>query len=288
MKKNVKLVAVSLVLLVVCLAATQVTASAIYYRMENGGTSQDNSPTVDLTLGSTAGFSTDVPGTQIQDGIGGAIYANNYSYDHGTGTASTTTDYSVARAAVDSAAGFTIECFVKIDEGATAAQLLKWDTIVGSDSWSLSLNANQLPQFRAVTPKYPDEDVDNATGYLISNAGTLSEGEWHHIAVVGTVVDLYPPTWTLYEAVTLYVDYQPVGTKQFYSQAGMDPQFPRFVWSDVNTYVGAINPFNAGLLDEIRISDVALAPDGFLQAVPEPATISLLVFGAIGLVRRKR
>jgi len=42
------------------------------------------------------------------------------------------------------------------------------------------------------------------------------------------------------------------------------------------------------LLDEIRITDGALAPDDFLQAVPEPTTIALLGLGVFGLIRKKR
>lgn len=285
MRSSMKLVAASLVLLVMCLAASQATASAIYYRMENDGTSEDNSPTVDLTLAAGGAFSSDVPGSIIVDGAN--QYANTASYDHSSALPSTTTDYMVSRAAVDSAAGFTVECFVKVDEGATAAQLLKWDFAIVGESWYLEFNASQIPTFGARTPVYPNEYGEGAWGEVISNGGTISEGEWHHIAAVGTVVDDYPNSWTLYESVTLYVDYQPVGTRFYYSQAGQTPQFPRFQWTDDNVRV-AYNAFNNGLLDEIRLSDVALAPDDFLHAIPEPTTVALLGLGAFGLLRKKR
>lgn len=260
------------VMLVILAMACSVAhaSSVIYWRFENSAASEYNSPTVDLALGSTAGYSTDAPGPLIDDGT--SHYANNYSYDHGTGTVSDTSDYSVARAAIDSTVGFTIEYFVKIDEGATAAQKLRWDFVVGSDSWFMNLNANQLPQFGATTPAFPDETAQGATGYLISKGGTLSEGVWHHVAAVGTVVNDYPNSWTLYERVELFVDYASVGATNYYTQAGQTPEFPRFQWTDTNTHVGWQNAFDGGLLDEIRISDHALDPESFLKVYTGPAT----------------
>lgn len=48
-------------------------------------------------------------------------------------------------------------------------------------------------------------------------------------------------------------------------------------------------PFR-GLIDEVRISDVALRPDQFLNAppIPEPATGALLCLGVAGLAWRRR
>ena len=41
-----------------------------------------------------------------------------------------------------------------------------------------------------------------------------------------------------------------------------------------------------GMIDEVRISDVALTPEQFLNT-PEPATVSLLALGGLAMLRRK-
>lgn len=43
-----------------------------------------------------------------------------------------------------------------------------------------------------------------------------------------------------------------------------------------------------GKVDEVRISDVALAPSEFLFAIPEPASMSLICLGIASLMRRSR
>jgi len=43
-----------------------------------------------------------------------------------------------------------------------------------------------------------------------------------------------------------------------------------------------------GSIDEVRISDIARAPDGFLFAIPEPSALTLAVLGGLALLGRRR
>jgi len=58
-------------------------------------------------------------------------------------------------------------------------------------------------------------------------------------------------------------------------------------------YVGSTgrNPFRfqtKGLIDEVRISDIARTPDQFVFAIPEPGCLSLVALAGLALRRRSR
>ncbi len=81
--------------------------------------------------------------------------------------------------------------------------------------------------------------------------------------------------------IKVYVDYQLDGTFGYNGP---------LVANDDELGIGAILRTNgtigqgyAGLIDSVRISDVALTPSGFLP-IPEPSTLVLLTIGAVGLI----
>lgn len=59
-------------------------------------------------------------------------------------------------------------------------------------------------------------------------------------------------------------------------------------WTVGRGYWAGVADFANADIDEVRISDVALAPSQFLMSVPEPTTLSLLGLGGVALLRRKR
>ena len=96
-----------LICLVVFLFGVSSEAAPVgYWRFENSSSSEYNSPTVDAVLGTTSGYSTNVPDEQIVDGV--STYANAASYSIGaSGTATTISDYAIINSAVCSG-DFTI------------------------------------------------------------------------------------------------------------------------------------------------------------------------------------
>jgi len=230
-----------------------------YWRWENSSVSEYNSPTVDAALGTTSGYSTDVPGSQISDGV--ATYANTASYDHGaSGTDTVVSDYAVINSGT-CYGEFTIEAFIKMDEGAN----YNFDTIINNsdatDGWYFGFWGDGQIAFWAY-------DGYNGSGRTALAADPLTGGVWHHVAVVGTEdirVD------QAFVETQIYVDYLPVGTVGRYWQ--------EFVPGE--PYISpATNPFTIGtggnafdgLIDDLRITSAALEPSEFLRVSTVPTS----------------
>ena len=113
--------------------------------------------------------------------------------------------------------------------------------------------------------------------YLEKSTTDVLDDEWHHIAVTIDGSESFT------DRITLFVDGADVGT---YLSVGSPGGFPSFL--DATLFIGsrANSSFKyVGLLDELRISDVILTADQFLNAspIPIPAALPLFMSAIAGL-----
>ncbi len=112
---------------------------------------------------------------------------------------------------------------------------------------------------------------------------TIDADRWYHAAAIsdGTTLSLYLNSgdgngYVLQESIALVTEDARIAS------AGSD-----FLWSVGRGWFdgGDVDRWR-GLIDEVRISDVALSVDQLLFSVPEPASLLLLTSGALLLTRR--
>lgn len=127
-----------------------------------------------------------------------------------------------------------------------------------------------------------DNDV---TYHIVTSPDTIPLNTWSHIATTKDGADL-----------KLYVNGQQKGT--------LHGPYGAIIQHNDDFYIGDVNLVNYftsyyfdGLIDEVRVSDVALTPEqlGYYQSfgtpIPEPSSLLLLSFGLLGaglLKRRKK
>ncbi len=278
--------------------------------LTNSGTGNATGTGVDLYSGDGLApvYSSQVPGSQIQDGVGGTVYSNsladytpktNYStgVDHGSGYINTMlndggfTSYYTG----------TIECFYKIPDDATLTQAESNSQHIfcfeKSSGKGMEIHLRHQPN--GVLEYVVSDLPSNKNLYISTNTGAFTAGSWHHIAMVftGDASDL--PGQYETGKVYCYLDYQLIGSGDVPSSSGTANEgwFGNWPWYGNNQWNLRENTTAMGYYDDIRITynshgshlgAAALTPDQFLRAVPEPATIGLLCVGIVGLLRRKR
>ena len=118
------------------------------------------------------------------------------------------------------------------------------------------------------------------TSVQVNSTFVPTVGSWYHVAAVGDATA---------GTLTLYVDGVSVGSTTGYD--GLLANVANSWTLGRGQYAG--NPADSinGYLDEVRISDAALAPSQFLNAIPEPSACAALA-GLAGLaiagLRRRR
>jgi hypothetical protein len=142
--------------------------------------------------------------------------------------------------------------FFGFQDSDTGFQLSLWEMGDGDDQFQLSANGESLS-----TPSVP-----------------LVTDQWYHFAWVR--------------------DVQGTGDNQIYIDGGLVASDPAsqpgdtYVFSPGGSYIfGTTFRGYDGYFDEIRISNVALTPDQFLNAVPEPSTFLLVLLGLFVFGLRK-
>ncbi|HPK37631.1 MAG TPA: LamG domain-containing protein [Kiritimatiellia bacterium] len=213
----------------------------------------------------------DVPATKIYDGLFGPLLNSNNTaslyFTNAVAYPAQTNSQNggyVEVADVPSLlcpTNFTIEFFVKI------ARDVDWPLLVGKArergaSWAIDIDRNNSLKLRMDTQ--PIDQPGTTNGFNENLLGSnIQDGKWHHVAVTYSASK---------KTATFYVDYEYVSSKASYAHE---------VTYNTNNYpllmgrgAGSYQAFD-GWLDEVRLSDVVLAPHQFLRtyAVPEDAQL---------------
>lgn len=170
----------------------------------------------------------------------------------------------------------TLEMYINmaaLPRGSHNAELLfRGDSRIGYDPYVMHITNGRL--------QYLVSAADNR-GAAVSTA-LPALNQWVHIA---GVLDDATGSMSLYMDGVL-VDSKVTDIRAF---AALDPSLNAGLSIGGYPATDYIGPFN-GMIDEVRISDMALSPDEFLNAapVPEPATAVVFLMGVAGMALRKR
>jgi hypothetical protein len=198
-----------------------------------------------------SGFSTDVPGAQIVDGSLTNANVRSLRFTKGLGMVRILDPARFAIAGTQ----VTVEAFIKITATNFPMRIMN------------AVNTTSPPPATMISPFLSDFapwplmaltiHSDNTTEYFTSFATTLDPSpltyrHWHHVAFVqdGNVS-------------RFYVDYQPLG--EWPSSVFVPGSFTGMDTLTLGGIAGQLANTFVGLLDEIRVTDRALAPAQFLR-----------------------
>lgn len=308
-------VAVAAALTMLSTASLSSAGTLAYWNFENGtagslvphsgtgglfdGTTPDvsgngNALSVWDTSGAGMRYTTDVPVTGVINGTPNTLSVKNT----GGGPAMFTVDRNnnPANLALNTTAfpQFTVEASYKPESG-------NWRTVVGRDSRGVGTGNGDLSSFylqatadQRFAVKFTDvagnfwaaETAPNfVQGFNFPTDPNGLTGRWYNLVGVSDG-----------QTLKLYVDNVLMATTVITStnsalSVGVDPN-PSDDWTSGGwsvgrgLYAGGHGDRAYGFIDEVRISDHALAPSEFLSAVPEPT--SALAVAALGLIARRR
>lgn len=240
-------------------------ATIAYWRFEDDLLdSSGNSHTA--TGGAGFGYSNGVPGSVIDPGN----LSNTASYQQGT--AATTVASSLQISNTFSQGSFTVEAFVYLNAGADNFQQIL-SNVNNSTNTGIYFSVGGT-SIAAVSSGYNGNGV--LSEGVVGVGAPLATETWLHVAWVG---NYSAGNGT---AVQFYVDGAAVGGLQFYAASSSGSSHIN-MGSDDWLMGGPSNNFN-GLIDELRISDVALAPSEFLTAVPEPTVAGSVAVGVLAML----
>jgi hypothetical protein len=226
------------------------------------------------TLRTFAGFSNPVySGSVAGPVVNGA--ANNTSLDFSPNEDLYTTTPNTLNAKVLNQ--FTLEASFNVNN------VTRYHALVGKDSKPLATSplAPLQLKVRDDSDKLQIEILDAAgNAAQVQSINPITPGQWYQAAAVNDGMNL-----------SLYLN---SGDGAGYVLQGSVPVTGGLYNNDATWTVGRgffnnnITDWTDGLIDEVRISDVALSPSQFLVAVPEPGALGLLGLGGLLALRRRR
>lgn len=228
-----------------------------------------------------AGFtwSSDVPFTAVP--VSGAVNSLSMATAGAYPSAMTWSEQSLPSGTdieASTPAAFTIEASFKSNN------LDGFDTVVGRDDRNVaSVNGDLAALYFQVTPErrvaIKFADVDGFWHEAVSADDAVTTDQWYSMVGVsdGATLSLY-----LDNALVAQTDMTLSGSTDTAMALGSSSggDWESGTWTvGRGMYAGGHGDRWEGLIDEVRISDVALAPSEFL-AVPEPSTLTLLTLAA--------
>jgi hypothetical protein len=231
-----------------------------YWRFEDGGGTfvTDQTGLANGTANSTTNWSSNVPGAVVpQTG-----QSNDTSLHFSLGNNVVINPTSE----LNYGSNLTVECYFNLDKLPSVVDHFAFVYLLDSTNGMfprLELDLTQTagaPQFQAIL-----NGATGGTSIYGSNPLTLSAATWFHMAFVKNG-----------SSYQFFLDGNSVGEGLLNSEQAGSYEFS----TGGNYRIGGLLAFN-GYIDEVRMSNVALVPSQFLNAVPEPSTFALMTVAGV-------